>query len=82
MGYSAEQKEILDTIQIMIDSAMEKVPVITTGIVTALVSGNIYTVTVNRQNYDLPHYGTSTVTINSSVKVFVPYNNYSLAWFI
>lgn len=82
MGYSEEQKEILDTIQIMIDSAMEKVPVITTGIVTALISGNVYTVTVNGRNYDLPHYGTSTVAINSSVKVFVPYNNYSFAWFL
>lgn len=82
MGYSSEQKELLDAIQVMIDSAMEKIPVITSGVVIALVSDNIYTVNVNGKTYDLPHYGTSTVNINTTVKVFVPYNNFSIAWFL
>lgn len=82
MGYSSEQKELLDAIQVMIDSAMEKIPVITSGVVIALVSDNIYTVNVNGKTYDLPHYGASAVNINTTVKVFVPYNNFSIAWFL
>lgn len=82
MAYSPEQKELLDAIQIMIDKAMEGVPVITTGVVVDSIDDKIYTIRINGQNYNLPHYGTSTISINSIVKVFVPYNNYAMAWFI
>ncbi len=44
MGYSSEQKELLDAMQIMIDKAIEKIMVQTDGVVIGSVSGNIYTV--------------------------------------
>ena len=82
MGYSPEQKELLDAIQIMIDGAMSQIPIITNGHVVESLGNNVYRLKVNGKEYDLPHYGTSTVAVNSIVKVFVPYNNYSMAWFI
>ena len=82
MGYTPEQKELLDAMQIMIDKAIEKIFIQTDGIVIGSVSGNIYTVKVNGQNYNLPHYGDFTVNVNSTVKVLVPYNNFSMAWFL
>lgn len=40
----------------------------------------LYTVTYGGIDYQVPLYGTNTITVNKSAKLFVPSNNLSLAF--
>jgi hypothetical protein len=79
---NSPQKEILDSIDIIAKGYYDKTAQLYDGLVISAVSSNIYEIKVNGQIYKLLRYGTTAPDINSTVKVFVPRNNWTQAYFI
>lgn len=75
------KKEIIDAIQIMVESAIKKsCPSITFGVVTAIGSNNKCTILLNNISYTLNYYGSGVPIINQKYPVFVTGANFSKAF--
>lgn len=72
------KKEIIDAIQIIVDSSIKKsCPSITFGVVTAIGSSNKCTVLINNISYTLNYYGSGEPVINQKYPVFLSGANLS-----
>lgn len=66
------KKELLDSIQIMIDAAIEnRVPDIQFGIVISDEDTGVCKVKINGNNHDIKYYGDKP-TLNKKYPVFIP----------
>lgn len=74
------RKEILDSIQILINKAMENVTKIYVGRVIS-VSGDRCTISINGRDYSIQYYGGEPV-VGTTYRVFAPDNNISVAFII
>ena len=74
-------KEILKSINYLVNQAMLKTTKCYNGIVKSQ-EGNKWTVQFNGEAHLIPHYGENSVVVGKVVKVFIPENNISLAFFI
>lgn len=74
------QKELLDAVEIMIDSKMKNIAQIYRGIIKS-TSNNTCVAVINGETYTLDYYG-NTPTVNMTYPVFVPQNNMALAFII
>lgn len=76
---TAEQRELLDAIQVLVDKAIKNTTKIYGGLITA-VNDKTCTVTVNGKSYsNLRWYG-SVPQVNYKCQVFVPEGNMSMAF--
>ena len=80
MGYTPEQKELLDAMQIMIDNALKSTAKIY-GCIVIDVEDNKCTIKLNNQLHTVQYYG-SPPTINQQYRVFVPFGQMSQAFII
>lgn len=75
---TAEQKELLDAIQVLIDKAMSTTTKVYGGRIVS-VNGKNCQVETNGRTYNLRCYG-GTPSVNDVCKVIVPQNNMSIAF--
>lgn len=54
--------------------------VITDVLVTQQNSDGTYQITYSGKTYNVPLYGSNTITVNMTAKLFIPNNNMSLAF--
>ena len=73
--------ELIDSILYLIDKS-DKSTKIYNGLITQANSDGTYEVQVNGKVFVLSKYSSNTVAVNSLVKVFVPQNNMSMAFFM
>ena len=82
MGYSPEQKELLDAIQIMIDNTLNsQVTKIYSCIMYDIGNNKQCTILLNGQTHAVQYYGDEP-TVGQQYKVFVPFNNMAQAFVI
>ncbi len=82
MGYSPEQKELLDAIQIMIDNTLNsQVTKIYSCIMYDIGNNKQCTILLNGQTHAVQYYGNEP-TVGQQYKVFVPFNNMAQAFVI
>ena len=74
-------KSILDGVNILVDKKFKKSPILETGVITAIGTKG-YTVKVNNIEYNNIKTIGGTCSINETVKVGVPYGNYSRMFII
>lgn len=80
--FNAAMNEILQAIDYMIDKKLRETGTANyNGVVQAVNSDGTYSVRFNGEVKSLKPYKT-TASVNDIVKVFVPQNNYNLAYFI
>ena len=76
---TAEQKELLDAVQVLIDKAMANTTKIYGGLITA-VNDKTCTVAVNGKSYNNLRWYGAAPQINYKCQVFVPEGNMSMAF--
>lgn len=77
------KQEIVDSIKLMVDSAINRFcPQITFGVVISLSTPKKCVVRINQIDYTLSYYGDGTPVVNQKYPVFIPSNNMSLAFII
>ena len=82
MGYSPEQKELLDAMQIMIDNTLNsQVTKIYSCIMYDIGNNKQCTILLNGQTHAVQYYGDEP-TVGQQYKVFVPFNNMAQAFVI
>ena len=82
MGYTPEQKELLDAIQIMIDNTLNsQVTKIYSCIMYDIGNNKQCTILLNGQTHAVQYYGDEP-TVGQQYKVFVPFNNMAQAFVI
>lgn len=82
MGYSPEQKELLDAIQIMIDNTLNsQVTKIYSCIMYDIGNNKQCAILLNGQTHAVQYYGDEP-TVGQQYKVFVPFNNMAQAFVI
>lgn len=73
-------KQIVKSIQYLVNQSKLETTKIYSGFVLSDEGGGKYKVKVNDIEKVLPLYGTNTIAVNNTVKVFVPQGNYNLAF--
>lgn len=73
--------EILKGIKYMVDKAMSNTTKVYNGIIKSS-DNNKWKVQFNGEEHSIEYYGNGQPTINKMVKVIIPDNNISLAFFI
>lgn len=82
MNKESDKKELLDSMDIIAQAYYDRTFRCYDGRVISQIDSNIYVIEMNRQSYNLSKYGSGTPAIGSLVKVFVPNNIMSQAWFL
>lgn len=82
MGNPKIQKEILDSIDIIVRKRMENVPQILFGIVTEISTGNRCDIAINAIKHQVKYYGETPPLLNRKYPVFVPASGMSQAFII
>ena len=75
--YDDLTSQIIDSIDYIVKERLRTAPFdkTRTGIITAVLGNNMYTVKIDNTEYDVLSLSDSTLPVNSIVKVLVPENN-------
>lgn len=79
---NSPQQELLDAINIIVQKYFKETTQSYNGLVLGTIDSTTYSVKVNGQTYNIEKYGSTSPDINSIVKVIVPKNNWTQAYFI
>ena len=75
-------KEILKGIKYIVNGALSKTTKCYDGIIKSKDANDKWTVQFNGEDHSICHYGDNVPIIGKIVKVIIPQNNVSLAFFI